>query len=279
MAKKILLLSVICLVIGIGTVHADDIPSAYGEHVLTPNPDGSYVIHTANGEVLGPQDEIPFAAIGFPGCETLRERVDTTPVLVSHGGLNPHFQVIMPNQAMTVADNLCRRCRTGFLEPMESLPNFLQINDEFLPLSVEFVGIDPGGHHVYYVSWITGDLLLNGRDKIKFLSPYQMNGYNAVLEREYAIRHDRNMWAMIDRERSASNLSVFLVSPEFPNRVRYVVTNLPIDAQVSDYFFIRQGRNLMIVTDAGNVLVDTSAGLPPHVNSPLQSAALPPVPG
>lgn len=239
------------------------IPSAYGNHKLISIEDGKYFIITDGGGILTDRNEVPEVKLDMmPYTSTAKDCIGIAPVITSQ--VYPYdkmvFQVINPGFRTFLTGWRALRFRSGDRAPMETLPNFVEMNGKFVPLKVEYLGGNPIAWWMYRVSWDVLKLNADGRDKIKFLSPYALNDQNVVLSLEYAIRHDRMMWATVSQSNNYYNcLQVTFFRPAETIWTDVKVTDFPKDVKINDYYFTRDGRFFIVETVKGIVIISTES--------------------
>ncbi len=238
------------------------IPSAYGNHKLISIEDGKYFIITEGRGILTDKNEVGAVNLDIPDDPSAKDCIGITPKITSlvYPYSDAVFQVLNPGFRVSLTGYRALRFRSGNRAPMETLPNFVEMNGKFVPLKVELLGGDPIGWWVYKVSWDVLKLNADGRDKIKFLSPYMLNDQNVVLALEYAIRHDRMMWATVSQNNNYSNgLQVTFFHPVPIIWTSVNVTDFPKDVKINDYYFTRDGRFLIVETVKGIVIISTES--------------------
>ena len=224
-----------------------------------------YAIVTSNGTRLGPANEVAEVKFSTPingNSQELSDAIDTGPTSWTYDAANDQkrvesFVTLQAGGTALLSDELIQRSASNS-EPMETLPNFVMVNGEFVALAVNQNGSNPLGSPKYNVSFTVPSLKGNGQDKIKFLSPYDDT---RVLARAYAVSHDASMWARLG-ERNKSDLSAAYVTLISNTGTRVFGTGLSEGTKVNDFYFTPDGLWLVLKTEDGrNIYIDTQTGL------------------
>jgi hypothetical protein len=259
------------------------IQGAYDNAVLEVQPDGSYIIR-AYGEIFTPEDEVRqlrYSVYLWNGLGW--DEINTEPFVQTCDPLfrncTNSFVVLQSGETVTLSDELAGRYRLNFPDPKQALPNFVKINGEYVPLTVTLQGKNPLGWPQYDVTFKVPTLRGDGRDKIKFLSPYPDSLCPAgtcfpgpqVLYREYAINHDATVWGEIEDcskwypacTHSATLSIAFYfagTASSYGFGRRFVSTNIPAGTKILNYYFSPDGSQFIIKTVNQTVSINVVTG-------------------
>jgi hypothetical protein len=261
---------------GPGTI----INGAYDNAELEVQADGSYIIR-AYGEVFTPQDEVRqlrypvslWPGLGYDQISTEPRVQNCTDLTFSNCSYS--FAILKSEETVSLHDYLAGRYRWNYQEAKQTLPNFVKINEQYVPLTVTLEGVNPLGWPLYDVTFTVPTLRGDGKDKIKFLAPYPDSECpwntcfpdSQVLYREYAINHNATMWGEIEDCSKwlpacddGSTISVVFLfhDPTVYSEVgrRFFSTDLPAGTKILDYYFSPDGKKFIIHTDKETVTID-----------------------
>ncbi len=215
------------------------VPGAYGNSVALDMPGENYEI-TANGVVLTQSNEV--SKVDFLVYNNITPRSLSDYIDTGLAGLQP-------GEAVTLTDYQTSRLGGNF-EPMETIPNFVEINGKFNPqVTVTRAGSTPLGWPIWQISFtapeLVPELMRNGRDKVKFLSPYPYHGSAVVLKKEFAVSANGSMTAYFGCfNYNLGSASYVTFTGE--NLYQPFSTGLPEGTQVLDFYFNEEGTQFII---------------------------------
>ena len=246
------------------------VSSADGKFTVTGS-GNAYTINNADGSVLlTSANEV--SSVTEPANSygsTFIDYIATGPFVWNLDSSLKSFVTLQSGQTAVLSDELSIRSG-GFREPMQDLPNFIEINGEFVPLTVTQVGSNPIGWPQYQISFIVPQLKGDGTDKIEFLSPYDSTH---TLSLEYAINANATIWAKFNGSAAYSPdqpKSNILFTSALGNAI--VATGLADNANIQDWRFDATGTKLIITTDIQTVIINVPVNLltpsAPEVSQP-----------
>ncbi len=168
------------------------VPAAYGNATVSDLPGDDYRVTTASGAQLGPTNEVSQETITINSYQPqhVNIRINVGPSHwyydASHGEQLVTTPVVLQSGETAVLSDQLVIWSGGNFEPMETIPAFVEINGEFVPLTVTQAGSSPIGWRQFDVSFAVPQLKQDGTDRIKFISVYG----NVLLAREFVINVD-----------------------------------------------------------------------------------------
>ncbi len=179
------------------------VPGAYSGSTVEDRAGNDYVITRANGVKLTPANEVASVKVpviyNYTQSITIEDKIDIGPNYhifnyTTHQ-FDDHFVTLQSGQTAILSDGLSYSSSLSRnREPKETIPNFVMINDVFVPLTVTSKGFSPTNTEQFEVSFVVPQLKKDGTDRIVFLSDYNDK---TVLKTEYVINSDAKTWLQV----------------------------------------------------------------------------------